>query len=143
MNKIVGFIFPVPPGLVERLLVENRNVFVKYLARNGVKIAPKYKVLFYMSHSSKEIVGEGQIEEIQFLTPDEVLVKYGTKVFLNRGELTKYMLRQPKRNASKKMLVLVLSKLKRYTKPIRYKQPISMAGQYLWEEDYLELLKQQ
>lgn len=106
-----------------------------------MRIAPKHKVLFYASHGSKEIAGEGQIEEIEFLTPNEVLAKYGAKTFLDKDELATYTLRQPKRDSSKKMLVLVLSKIKRYRSPVKYRKPISMAGQYLTQEDYSGLLK--
>lgn len=51
INRNVGAIFPIRPDLMDRILVENRYVFVKYLARNNVRIAPKDKVLFYVSHS--------------------------------------------------------------------------------------------
>ena len=138
---IAGIIFPILPEFLDRLLVENRFVFVKYLPRNETKVVPKSKLLFYVSRSSKEIVGEGRIEEILFLTPDEILEKYGNKVFLDRDELFRYVHKQPKRKPSKEMLVLVLSRLKRYHHPVKYKKPISMAGQYLTETDYSELLK--
>lgn len=69
MNDVAGVIFPVPKQFVDSLLVEKRNVFVKYVARNGLlRLSIKHKVLFYVSHLSKEIVGEGIIEEINFLT---------------------------------------------------------------------------
>lgn len=142
MSRVAGIIFPIPKDFVDRLLVENRNVFVKYLARStGLRIIPKHKVLFYASHGSKEIVGEGQIEKIEFLTPTEVLTKYGLKTFLDKDELTTYTFRQPKRDSSKKLLVLVLSKIKRYRSPVKYWKPISMAGQYLTREEYMQLLK--
>ena len=140
VEKIIGVIFPIPPEYIDRLLVENRNVFAKYLARNGSRLLPKQKMLFYVSHSSKKITGEGQIDEILFLTPDEALVKYEKKLFLNRDELMAYARRQPKRSISKRMLVVVLSRLKIYPKPVSYRRPISMAGQYLTKEDYEELL---
>jgi hypothetical protein len=141
MNEIVGAIFPIPKEFVNRLLLEKRNVFAKYVAHGtGLKIAPKHKVLFYVSHSSKEIVGEGKIEEMRFLTPKEALEKYGNKLFLNEDELRDYTLQQPRRNPSKKMLVLVLSGLRRYSRPTKFKKPISMTGQYLTREDYIDLL---
>jgi len=140
-KKIVGAIFPVPKQFVDRLLLERRNVFVKYVARTtGLQIAPKHKVLLYVSHGSKEIVGEGKIEEVLFLTPNEAVKKYGNKLFLNENELTEYMLRQPKRDSSRKMLVLVLCRLRRYSRPKKFKRPISMTGQYLTQEEYTELL---
>lgn len=118
MNEIVGVIFPVPQQFVNRLLLEKRNIFVKYVSNaSSLKIAQKHKVLFYASQSSKEIVGEGKIEEMLFLTPKDALEKYGDKLFLNEDELTEYTLRQPNRDSSKKMLVLVLCGLRRYSKP--------------------------
>lgn len=140
MKEIAGVIYPVPKQFVNRLLDEKRNVFVKYIPKvSNVKIAPKQKVLFYESRGSKEIVGEGRIEKILFLTASEALEKYGNLLFLNRDELTEYSLAQPKRNPSKKMLVLVLSKLNRYGDPKKFKKPINMNGQYLSPEEYEEL----
>jgi hypothetical protein len=140
MNRIIGVIFPVPKEFVDRLLVDKRNIFVKYVPRTAsVQITPKQKLLFYASHGSKEIVGEGLIEAIQFLTPNEVLEKYGHKVFLNKDELTSYTRRQPNRDSSKKMLVLVLSKLRKYSYPKKFYRSITMVGQYLTEKEYQEL----
>jgi hypothetical protein len=141
MESIVGIVFPVPQEFVDRLLIEQRNIFVKYVPRvSSVKISPKQKMVIYASHGSKEIVGEGLIESVQFLTPDEVLKKYGQKVFLNKEELIAYAQRQPNRDASKKMLVLVLTRLRKYACPKKFHKPISMVGQYLREKEYLELV---
>jgi hypothetical protein len=141
MNKIVGVIYPVPLQFVDRLLLENRYVFVKYLPKiSGLKIVPKHKVLFYRSHSSKDIVGEGKIEQISFQTPEEALERYGNKLFLNKEELMRYVFQQPKRDQSKKLLVLVLSNIKRYSTPKKFKKPISMAGRYLTQRELKELV---
>ncbi len=141
MKEIIGVIFPIPKQFVDRLLVDNRNVFVKYVPRiTGLKIVPKDKVLFYASHSSKEIVGEGKIDEMLFLTPEEALQKYGERMFLNEKELSEYTLQQPRRDSQKKMLVLVLSGIRRYSEPRKLKKPITMAGQYLTREEYKRIL---
>lgn len=100
---------------------------------------PKSKILFYASHASKKIVGEGVIDTIEFLAPNEVFEKYGHKVFLNKDELTEYTVRQPNRDCSKKMLVLVLSKLRKYSEPKKFNGKISMVGQYLTLRQYREL----
>jgi hypothetical protein len=36
-----------------------------------MRMTPKHKVVFYASQGSKQIVGEGIIEAIEFLTPKE------------------------------------------------------------------------
>jgi len=142
MNKIVGVVYSVPLHFVDRLFVAHRNVFVKYVARTtNLRIAPKHKVVVYASHGSKEVVGEGIIKAIEFLTPKEVLEKYEDKVFLNEDELKEYTMRQPKRTSSKKMLTLTLSKLRRYPQAIKYEKPVTMADEYLTEEKYTALLQ--
>jgi hypothetical protein len=141
MNEITAVIYPVPLNLVDRFFSEKKSVFVKYLARNTqVQISPKNKMVFYASHGSKEIVGDGAIESVEFLTPDEVLAKYDDKVFLNKEELKEYMLLQPRRTSSKKLLTLNLSKIRKYRHPIRIEKPITMTGQYLSRDEYREMV---
>jgi len=142
MTTTIGVVYPIPLRLVDRLFLAHRNIFVKYVARTtNLRIAPKHKVVFYASHGSKEVAGEGTIDRIEFLTPDEVLEKYGDKLFLNKEELTGYTTSQPKRTSSKKMLVFTLCKLRKYPPGIKYERPITMAGEYLTEEKYSALLQ--
>lgn len=143
MSELAGVIFPVPKRFINRLLVEKRNVFVKYVARPGLsKLLVNHRILFYASESSKEIVGEGTIEEISFLTPSEALQKYDRQIFLNETELNQYTYSQPGRDSSKKLLVLVLAKIRKYAKPKVFGKPVSMSGVYLTKENYRELLTQ-
>jgi hypothetical protein len=116
-------------------------VFVKYTTwSTGIQLKSKHKIILYASQGSKEIVGEGTIEKVEFLTSGEVLKKYGNKVILNKDELEKYMMREPNR-MSKKMLVIVFSKVREYTPHIKYKKPITMAGQYLTRDEYSEFFQ--
>lgn len=141
MSQIVGIIVPIPKELIERLLTEKRNVLVKYTSRNGFKkISKNDRVLFYASRSCKEIIGEGRIDGIYCLTPNEALNKFGDKLFIDENELETYVLRQPNRTPLKKMLVLALCKLTRYPEPKRFNKPISMAGQYITKAEYEQFL---
>ena len=40
------------------------------------KLKPGHKILFYASHGIKGIIGEAQVEGVEFLTPNETLEKY-------------------------------------------------------------------
>lgn len=143
LKKVVGVIYPVPFRLLDRIFTEGRVVFVKYTTHpTRVRIAPRNKVLFYASQGPKKIVGEAIIKSVGFLAPLRVLEQYGEKVFLNRNELMDYVSQQPSRTLSKKMLVLVLSKPKKYTRAISYGKPITMAGEYLTEEGYNTLIQE-
>ena len=141
MNEIIGVIYPIPAELAERLFEGNTRIFVKYVAHNTTRLAPKHKVIFYASHGSKKLIGEGIIDKVEFLTPPKVLEKYKDQLFLTESELHAYIARSPLRSSSKEMLTLVLKKLKKFPKPIDYNKPITMAGQYLSAEEYSSLIK--
>jgi hypothetical protein len=141
MNDIVGTIYPIPSELAGRLFEGNAKVFVKYVAHNTTRLAPKHKVIFYASHGSKKLIGEGIIEKVEFLTPQKVLEKYKDQLFLNEAELHAYVTRSPLRSSSKEMLTLVLKKLKKFPRPIDYTKPITMAGQYLSAKEYSSLIQ--
>jgi len=143
MDKIVAVVYPVPEKLVDRLLSEKKDIFVKYVARStNLRIAPGNKLVLYASQGSKKVVGERVIKAIEFMTPSEVLAKYGSRVFLTKDELMVYATQVPGRPPTKKLLVLVLGKTRSYSPPLKWKAPITMTGQYLTEGQYAELLRE-
>jgi len=142
MKEIIGVIYPIPLGLVDRLFDGKTKVFVKYLARNTTKLEPRHKVVFYASHGSRKLIGEGTIEKAEFLNPEAVLARYREDLFLNVEEFQAYVRRSPSRTPSKKMLTFVMKKLKKYPKPVDYDRPVTMAGQYLSVDEYRILRRQ-
>lgn len=136
MSDIRGAIYPIPKKFVDRLFDGETKVFVKYVAHNTTKVAPKHRVIFYASYGSKKLVGEGTVERVEFLSPEAVIAKHKEQLFLNESEFYAYVGRSPSRAPSKEMLTLVLKKLHKYPKPIDYSRPITMAGQYLRADDY-------
>jgi len=140
MSEIVGVIYPVPSKFVDRLFNEKANVFVKYVAHNTTKLVPKHRVIFYASHGSKKLVGEGTLERVEFLSPETVIARYKERLFLNESEFYAYVGSSPSRTPSKLMLTLVLNKLSKYPNPVDYGRPITMAGQYLGVNEYNSLI---
>jgi len=143
MRELIGVIYPIPINFIDRLFDGETKVFVKYVAHNSTQLAPKHKVIFYGSRGSKELVGEGTIEKVEFLTPEEAITKYKEELFLTKDEIYDYVKRSPSRNLSKEMLTLVLKRLKKYHKPIQYPKPITMAGQYLSSSEYNSLMQKE
>jgi hypothetical protein len=134
-------VFPVPANLIDRLFHGGKDVFVKYLPRaSSLKLRPGARIIFYASHGKKEIVGEGAVDTMEFLTPDEAVHKYGGRLFLSRKELLKYRATQPTRDPSKQMLVVTLSHVKRYRNGILYPGRMTMAGEFLGPEEYSSLM---
>jgi hypothetical protein len=142
MKKVVAAIYPVPSKFVSRIFDDRKQVFVKYTNHETSRLVPRNKVLFYASHERGEIVGEATIKAVEFLTPAEALEKHGDELFLNREELMSYVSQSSSRTASKKMLVLAFSNPRKYPKAIRAKKPLTMAGQYLTEEEYQALFEE-
>ena len=136
MNKMIGAIFPVPVDLVDRLFDCEIKVFVKYVAHNSTSLSKGNKIVFYASHGSKKLIGEGTIAKVEFLTPTRVITKYKRFLFLSEEELYAYASRSVSRTPSKEMLTLTLEKMKRYPKPVGYDRPVTMAGQYIMQEEY-------
>lgn len=141
MSQIIGVVYPIPLRYVDRIFLQRRNIFVKYLPRLSTKILPNHKVIFYASYGSKEILGEGTIESSEFLTPEEAWQKHGNKIFLDQKELHEYTTSQPRRTSTKKMLVMTLQKLKKYEKGVKYPRRITMAGEYVSKTDYESLMQ--
>lgn len=138
---MIGVVYPLPVELIDRLFDGRPKVFVKYVAHNTTKLVSKHKVVFYGSHGSRKLRGEGTIEKVEFLTPNSVLSRHKEDLFLNQEELLVYVRRFPSRTPSKEMLILVMKKLKKYPIPVDYNKPITMAGQYLTAADYDSLIR--
>ncbi len=145
MNKreehIVGILFPVPAKLLPRIFEDGKDVFVKYLARSHVKLRPGRKIMFYSSGGAKQIVGEGSIDNIEFLAPANLLERYGDRLFITREELTDYTQSQPLRTNSKELFVAVLRKVRKYAVPVTHPGPITMAGMYITKDAYKQILE--
>lgn len=139
MSEIIGAIYPIPIDLVDRFFLKKAKVFVKFLTHNSTKLVPKNKVIFYASHGSKKLIGEGIIEKIEFLTPEKVFAKYKNTLFLNENEFFSYVGKSPSR-ISKEILTLTLKNIRKYSTPIEYNKKITMAGQYITTEEYKSLI---
>jgi hypothetical protein len=136
-----GAIFPIPDLFKDRLFDGKHNVFIKYLPHNSTKLIAGKKILFYASGVVKALVGEGEIEKIEFLLPQEVIKLHGKELFLSESEFNAYTRSSASRARSKKVLTLVLKKLRKYSKPARLNKPMTMAGQYINAEEYNSLVK--
>ena len=127
-DDTVGVVFPVFREHIERFLSERKKVFVKFA---GERMFPRLqvgsKLFFYESQGAKEIVGEARIVEITQGTVDEVLARFGRDLFLTRSELEAYA----GSRRGRRMLVLVLEDMTRYSLPLRLDRGITMAGRYV------------
>jgi hypothetical protein len=131
-----AIIYPVLREHANEIL-SGKNVFCKYVGKGVPSLDIGSRILLYVSHSNFEIVGEGRILKLEFMTPSEILEKHGERLFLSRKELSEY---QGNRPSDRRLLVATLSNIKKFGKPIRRSRPITMAGETLTLEQYKSLL---
>ena len=132
--EIVGAIFPVPSKIASDMFEHRKNIFAKFTKMN--KLKPGHKILFYASHGIKGIIGEAQVEGVEFLTPSETLEKYAEKLFLNPKKFKEYIHKRWTAKGLPKMLVISLTKLKRYDKPVQPKDMVTVSGRYLIKSEW-------
>jgi hypothetical protein len=133
-ENTIGIVFPMLPDHIQRIFQDQKNVFVKFLAKEAIprRLRAGSKLFFYQSGGSKEIVGEARIIETALGTLQEVSAKFGERLFLTQSELEEYA----GNRGAKTMLVLLLDDAKKYEVPLKLGKSVTMAGQYLTREMY-------
>jgi len=143
-EEIVGVIYPVPSNLVNRILKEGKDVFIKH-PTCFKQLKPGHKVLFYASQEVRGIVGEATIRNIDFLKISEIYERYGDRVFISREEAKSYSKPLSSRRAGVggsrdvKFLVLELQDIKKYGRVVKPKRFITVGGKYLTKREYEEI----
>lgn len=137
--KLIGIIFPLPERLISRIFDNGKRIFTKFTthppSEESIRIRSGNKMFFYKSRANKTLVGEAIIKKIEFMLPSEVMNKYKEELVNPPEEMSEYV---GGRN-NKKMLVLDLSNIRRYTHPIIMKTPVTMAGLYVTEKNYKDI----
>ena len=131
-DELIGVIYALPRHIIDRVLVDKKKVFIKYIAKEPIKktrfrISPGNKLFLYESGGKKIIVGESLIKKCEFLNKDEVYEKYRIDLILTKKELDEYAIGREE----KKLLVLHLEKIETYEEPIKLNKQITMAGHYV------------
>ena len=140
MEEIVGFVFPIKSQNANSIFEKGKEVFVKFARGKLRKLKAGAKAFFYVS-GEKFLIGEAIIKSIEKMTPKEVWKKYGTRLFLTRGELLEYAKKTPfgEERRTKELTVYVLTKVKKYKKPIFPRRRMTLAGYYMTRDEYLAL----
>jgi len=140
-EKIIGIIYPLPELLIFRIFDSGKNIFTKFTthapSEESVRIRKGNKLFLYKSRAEKTVVGEAIIEKMDFLLPAEVMEKYKEKLITPPEEMSKYV----RGRNNKKMLVLELCNITKYSHPIEIKVPITMAGRHITKENQRDIFK--
>ena len=134
-KEIIGAAFPVPHHLLPRFFKDGKKVFVKNSKFRRLK--PGSKIIIYASRDVHALVGEGTIETVEFLTPQETIRKYKNDLFLTETELYAYA----REKNVLRFLVVRFSEIKEYQNPVKPKRFISIGGKYVSKLEYEILSK--
>lgn len=132
-----GIIYPLLPNHIKRIL-GGKDIFCKYIGRGVPSIQEGSKVLFYESGGTFQLKGEATIRQIEFLSPENIVSKYRSRLFISTTELEGYRANRPK---ERKLLVLSLTHVRRFSRPVELDKYVTMAGQTLDKERYEELVR--
>ena len=132
-----GIIYPLLPNHIKRIL-GGKDVFCKYVGRGVPNIQKGSKLLFYESGGTFLLQGEAIVKQVEFLSPESIVSKYSSRLFISTRELQAYRANRPKERT---LLVLSLTNATKFSKPIQLDKYITMAGQTLNKEEYKGILK--
>ena len=92
IQDIAGICYPVRPEHASNILIKKSILFPKVSAHESLPLylSKGSKLFFYVSHSKKEIVGEGTINDIKLMKLNEVEF-YENRLFLTKEELRSYV----------------------------------------------------
>ena len=140
VKEIAGVTFAVPYQFMKRFFDEGKTVFIKN--SKFKQIRPGMKLVFYASVEVKSFVGDGIIEKVEFLTPNEVVNKYKKELFLTKEECFQYanQISGHKKYKVSKFLTLTLKNITRYSKPVKPQRFISVGGRYMSKAEYENIL---
>lgn len=136
----IGLVIPVSRELAERILEGAKDIIVKNLSHPPVDVSKHrlrsgMKLVLYVSHSARELAGEAEIHNIEFLSSTSVLAKYQSRLLLDKNEFRTYTIR-PWRPPNMLLMVLTIKNPRRYPSGTRYPKTISLAGEYLKQTTY-------
>jgi hypothetical protein len=135
-NEIIGVVFPLIEAQANNLFEKKKFIFVKYLSHDPNKksksnLKKGLKFFLYVSRNKKTLFGEAIIGKVEYLSLNEIPKKYFKDMFLKDFELKEYS----KGRENKKMAILHLKSIRKYSQPRKIKMPVGMTGRFLRKED--------
>jgi hypothetical protein len=148
-DKILGVIYPLSEEIIDRILLDKKDIFIKYpvhdlTKKSKIQLKEGIKLFLYKTKSKKDnkaprlVCGEALIKKINYMFPNEILLKYSNRLMLRKDELKAYS----KEREQKKLLVLQISNIRRYMKPKKIKKVIAMNSLFVTLKNKEELFNQ-
>ncbi len=125
---ICGLTHPIPTEFAERIYNDGKNVFIGKRCLCKAKNGNKF--IIYESQGARAYTGWGDIEFIGKVKTRSITKLYGNNLMINKKELQEYV-----QNRSE-MAVIKFSNFERFKTPIKPKRFITVAGKYIYEDEF-------
>ncbi len=126
--KIMGISHPIPTEYAERIYNENKTVFISksYLG----KVSPGDKFIIYESHGAKAYTGWADIKSIGKQKTGSIIRKYGKDLMITSQEFKEYS------KGRSEMNIIEFENLEKFKKPVVPKRFVTVAGKYIYEDEF-------
>lgn len=131
--KILGVSHPIPTEYAKRIYNDGKTVFVgkAYLG----KVTKGDKFLIYESHGARAFTGWADITFIGKVKTNSILEKFGNKLIVSPDEFKDYA---QNRNL---MTIIEFENFEKFSKPIKPPRFVAIGGQYIYEDQYRNILE--
>lgn len=126
--KICGVTHPIPVNIAKGIYNKGKYVFVgkSYLG----KVLPGDKFIVYESYGAKAYTGWANIKSIGKQKTSSIFSKYGDKLIITKKELEEYA------KGKSEMNVIEFENFEKFTKPIKPKKFVTVAGKYIYKDEF-------
>ncbi|GEM_PF-6297480 len=113
-------------------------VFIKLQPHESLPVFENNaKLIIYISHGKKELIGEGDIVKTELLSAQLAAKKYSSKTLFSKEVLEEYI----GARKEKKALVLSIKNYSNFKKPIPLTFHLTMTGKLLTKQEHDNLIK--
>lgn len=138
-KEIAGIIYPIPFGDLDKIKdIPKQFIFVKFQARESLPtVTSEAKFFLYVSHSRKEIIGQGIIRSLELMRISEVIKKYEPLLLMPAKRVFDYA----RGREDRRVLVLNISNFSKFYEPLMPKFNVTMAGKLLSKLEVTKLVR--
>ena len=131
-KSIRGAVFPVPHQFVDRLFLNEKDVFVKW---GRFRFLDGGQRLVFYDSGMRKLIGEARIQEVAYDDPMKIWKMYGNRIFLEKNEFEAYVTTSPfgypRKPERSKLTAITFKKAHRYPTPKESPKRMTIAGYYL------------
>jgi hypothetical protein len=137
MSQYKGFVFSLPKKMIERAILENKDVFVKYCTWD---IKPNRVLYLYDTgeNGSRQIIASANISSVDKMPADKVWEKFEQRLIPNKKQYEDYI----SERESREVVTMELDDLSYLNEPVDAPGNMTIAGLTLDEKRHQKIQDQ-